>query len=322
MRVGGTWTCGQRALAASTIRRRACGQRRPRGNIRGLMRPGLPRRASRAALALLGLAIALVLLAGPARSWEVVGAAVDLAISRSWSDSAEARPSVPWRRVAHAGGAVAGLANTNSLDALDANYAAGHRVFELDLERTTDGTVVALHDWDAAWEDSRPGTKRKGRQDLKAFLSEPTKAGLRPLTWDLVAEWLRRHPDAYLVTDVKGDNLGVLAHVAGSRDLLPRIVPQVYSFAEYRPARALGFSRIFLTLYRIEWGTWSVLRFLRSHPVAGLVCEPARVRRGGLGLRARALGVPVFAHTINDPDEAAALERLGVDGVYTDHLAP
>jgi glycerophosphoryl diester phosphodiesterase len=124
------------------------------------------------------------------------------------------------------------------------------------------------------------------------------------------------------VTDVKGDNLGVLAHVANSRDLLPRIVPQIYSFAEYRPVRALGFSRVFLTLYRVEWGTWSVLRFLRSHPVAGLVCEPARVRRGGLGLRARALGVPVFAHTVNDPDEVAALERLGVAGVYTDHLAP
>lgn len=43
---------------------------------------------------------------------------------------------------------VDGKAYTNSLEALQSNLAAGHRIFEVDLAITSDGKVVCLHDWD------------------------------------------------------------------------------------------------------------------------------------------------------------------------------
>lgn len=284
--------------------------------------PGRVLRVRGKALCLLLALSATALFYRHAQVWEVTGAAIDLALSESWSDTSDPRPPIMWKRVAHAGGTVNGLGNTNSLDALDASYAAGHRVFEVDFERTTDGRVVALHDWEHSWMWLHPKATRSGRQDLRTFLSEPMISCLRPMTWETIAEWLRHHDDALLVTDVKDDNVWVLAVMAADRDLVPRVIPQIYAFREYAPVRALGYQRILLTLYRLRWGTWSILRFLRSHPAAGIVCAPARARRGALGIRARELGVPVFAHTVNDEREVTELESVGVSGIYTDVLHP
>ncbi|MDR1307153.1 MAG: hypothetical protein LBK74_06240 [Treponema sp.] len=61
----------------------------------------------------------------------------------------------PWwfyTMVAHAGGALfdeAGTmtAYTNAREAVELNYAKGHRVFEIDFELTSDGRLAAVHDW-------------------------------------------------------------------------------------------------------------------------------------------------------------------------------
>ena len=50
-------------------------------------------------------------------------------------------------RIAHAGGQFNGATYTNSLEALDRNYGAGFRAFEIDLSFTSDGELVCLHDW-------------------------------------------------------------------------------------------------------------------------------------------------------------------------------
>ncbi len=50
--------------------------------------------------------------------------------------------------ITHAGGLLNGVAYTNSLEALEANYAAGRRIFEIDLIETSDGEIVLGHDWD------------------------------------------------------------------------------------------------------------------------------------------------------------------------------
>ena len=50
-------------------------------------------------------------------------------------------------RIAHAGGQFNGATYTNSLEALDQNYEAGFRAFEIDLSFTSDGELVCLHDW-------------------------------------------------------------------------------------------------------------------------------------------------------------------------------
>lgn len=56
------------------------------------------------------------------------------------------------RFIAHAGGAVQGKTYTNSLEALNASYKKGFRLFELDIIKTSDGEFVAAHNWNL-WQE-------------------------------------------------------------------------------------------------------------------------------------------------------------------------
>ncbi|MDR1914157.1 MAG: hypothetical protein LBQ68_06745, partial [Clostridiales bacterium] len=49
--------------------------------------------------------------------------------------------------VAHAGGQIAEFPETNTIEAMEHNYNLGHRLFEMDLNLTSDNIMVAIHDW-------------------------------------------------------------------------------------------------------------------------------------------------------------------------------
>lgn len=103
------------------------------------------------------------------------------------------------RYIAHAGGEVDGLKYTNSLEALNYNYAQGFRLFELDISETADGHFVATHDWDY-WKKE---TNYQG--EIPVSLSEFKKHKIinKYTTLDMSAinRWFSEHLDAILVTD-------------------------------------------------------------------------------------------------------------------------
>lgn len=94
----------------------------------------------------------------------------------------------------------------------------------------------------------------------------------------------------------------------------------MYSFREFLPARRLGYRNAILTLYRAGYDIPVLLRFARPRPLA--VTMPEDRARAGYPAALRQVGIPSLVHTINDPAEAAGLERLGAHGVYTDSLPP
>ncbi len=103
------------------------------------------------------------------------------------------------RYIAHAGGEIDGLKYTNSLEALNYNYAQGFRLFELDISETTDGQFVATHDWNY-WKKE---TNYQG--EVPVALSEFKKHKIRSkyttLNMSAINRWFSGHSDAILVTD-------------------------------------------------------------------------------------------------------------------------
>ncbi len=224
------------------------------------------------------------------------------------------------RLIAHAGGAAGGTAYSNSLEALEENYARGLRAFEVDLEWTRDGRLVLVHDWDFRFRLLFPAAGA-GVPTRDGFLGLPMAGGLTPLDLDGLAAWLDGHPDALVVTDVKRDNLRALERIAADHARLrDRIIPQIYAFDEYGPVRALGFRSILLTLYRRPYFDGLVVRFARGRDLAGVVMDSGRAA-GGLAGRLASGGVPVFVHTVNDAAERRRLEAAGAYGIMTDTLA-
>ncbi len=227
-------------------------------------------------------------------------------------------------RIAHAGGAVGGKTYTNSLEALDSNYAAGVRFFEIDFSWTRDGALVALHDWDENFERlfgpgfEAPLAEAEFRRAVAAGVP-----GLRVPVLDELLEWLDRHTDALLVTDVKDRNVEALELIARRRpDLRARILPQIYRPAEYQPVRELGYESIIWTLYRHPVGDFTVVRQLDRMALFAVAMPISRARQGRLPPHLARVGVPVLVHTVNNPKGVRDLKRLGVTEVYTDFLPP
>ncbi len=107
------------------------------------------------------------------------------------------------RYIAHAGGEVNDIKSTNSLQALNENYKKGFRLFELDIIETSDGKLVAAHDWKmwARFTDYA-GTLPPS---LAEFKKHKIYGDYETLNLDGINTWFAAHPDATLVTDKVND---------------------------------------------------------------------------------------------------------------------
>ncbi len=114
----------------------------------------------------------------------------------------EFKPSID-RYIAHAGGEVNGIKSTNTKDALDQNYKKGFRLFELDINKTSDGKLVAVHDWQmwARFTDYQ-GVLPPSHSE---FLKQKIYGEYTTLDFKAINDWFAAHPDATLVTDKVND---------------------------------------------------------------------------------------------------------------------
>ncbi len=233
------------------------------------------------------------------------------------------------RRIAHAGGGIDGHTYTNSIEALNHNLARGFRYFEIDLSFTLDGQLVCLHDWERSFKRSF-GLEPSGPVTLATFRRLVREHGrYEKCDLDSLARWLAHHPEAYLVTDVKGDNLRALALLQqriGQAER--RVIPQVYQPENLSPVVNMGFEQVIWTLYRYDGDRQAVLaqvrRWLGEHLPARLaVTMPRHRARGTLPRELGLLGIPTYVHTINDVEEMRIFrQQHGVTEIYTDELAP
>jgi len=110
------------------------------------------------------------------------------------------------RYIAHAGGEINGIKSTNSKEALDENYKKGFRLFELDIIETSDGQLVAAHDWKmwsrfTDYEGALPPTHSE-------FKKHKIYGDYTTLDLEGVNKWFAAHPEATLVTDKVNDPVG------------------------------------------------------------------------------------------------------------------
>lgn len=103
------------------------------------------------------------------------------------------------RFIAHGGGAIDNNMYTNSLEALNLSYKKGFRLFELDFRKTTDGKIVAVHEWEQ-WAGFT-NSLTEGSVSYQDFMSLKILGTYSPLDMEMVNAWFSEHKDAILVTD-------------------------------------------------------------------------------------------------------------------------
>ena len=110
--------------------------------------------------------------------------------------------SIKQRLIAHAGGEIYGLKLTNSRQALDLSYKRGFRLIELDFEWTSDGVPVIVHDWgNLSWYLNRE--KSVDALSFAEYKKEKVKFDIELMDLDNLNEWILRHQDVYVITDIK-----------------------------------------------------------------------------------------------------------------------
>ena len=85
------------------------------------------------------------------------------------------------------------------MEALNQNYSQGLRLFELDLKLTSDGFIVAVHDWEK-WKKNS-GYKGDIPPTLKIFNNYRISKKYTPLDYKKINSWFNQNKDAILITD-------------------------------------------------------------------------------------------------------------------------
>lgn len=223
--------------------------------------------------------------------------------------------------IAHAGGELDGRVGQNSREALDRNYAKGHRYFEVDFCWTSDNRLVLIHDWQMAFTGLFEDAKEL--PSLERFESMKMKHGMTQMSLESLFLWLSEHNDAYIITDVKERNspaLKIIAKNAGS--LQKRFIPQIYDPSEFESARRFGFKKVIFTLYRSPLPDDEVIQFATSNNLFAVTMPVRRAFPFSLLQDLNRKGVPVYVHTINKIEVFKYLHRKGVHGIYTDKILP
>ena len=160
------------------------------------------------------------------RTGLAVLAATLLALAASLVPAAPAQAAVPFgydamlpygspsAYIAHELGSIDGYAYTNTVEAFRSSYRKGFRLFECDLVRLRDGTVLVAHDHLEALYGLKKSFRRATARDVAGlrYRGKYTVMNARGLI-----ALLRRYPNARLILDTKWDHLLILktlVHVA------------------------------------------------------------------------------------------------------------
>ncbi|ALP37339.1 glycerophosphodiester phosphodiesterase [Paenibacillus sp. IHB B 3084] len=239
------------------------------------------------------------------------------------------------RVISHAMGAVDGLAYTNAREAFMNNYKKGSRVFEVDLMFTSDGHLVARHEWTESFTEQMQQEQAVGKEQggkpwsYKQFKNTPIYGSYTPVDWNDVLGLLEKYPDAYVVTDTKEQDPAQIKQLFAqltrqtqekNPELLSRIVPQIYDEEMLRTLRSIyPYTSIIYTLYATEDTDDQIIRFVQQNDITAVTLPENRVS-GTLVESLRQAGAVCYVNTINDLKDAADYEQMGVRGFYTDVL--
>ena len=238
------------------------------------------------------------------------------------------RPTIKSDRfIAHAGGRYAGINMSNTMQAMESSYNRGVRLIEIDFDWTTDGKIVQLHDWASF----RKLTTDSYSYDESLYMNyEKFKTRnmiykMKQMSIDETLDFLRTHKDAYIVTDVKQDNMKDANKVflasfnEDGQDVKDRIIPQIYNTDEYKVVKDFGYKNIIYTLYRTEQSIYNVLEFAKLNDLYAITMDNYTRINTKLPKILMENGIRVYTHTENNKSRAKSFFINGkAYGIYSD----
>jgi glycerophosphoryl diester phosphodiesterase len=179
--------------------------------------------------------------------------------------------------VAHGLGGIDSLIYTNSLEAFELNYRRGFRVFEADLGVSSDGHVVAVHDW--ATPSRLPGIV--GQPTLDRFRNARVYGRFTPLEASSLVLLLARYRDARVLLDFKADPatiLRALSNATTDTTVLDRLIPIVRQGSDAGRMRAFyPFPSVVWTLHWVQSSDAEIIRDMSRFGIGVVITNRFRI---------------------------------------------
>ena len=225
--------------------------------------------------------------------------------------------------VAHAGGAVHGWPDSNSLEALENAVASGFEYIELDMILTSDGVVVLNHNWENI-ANRIPGVAN-GVMSHEEFIGHRIFGRLTPLDLEGLIGFLAENPGPRIITDTKDTDYAALYFIAEYYpEFIYRFIPQAYQFADVARIRRLGFEDIILTIYMmptVDRNPGRIRDFAEEQGLYAVVL-PYFMATPYFLAQLNMNEMRHIVHTIDRSHHTMEFYEMGFYGVYTGFLAP
>ncbi|TKF80293.1 hypothetical protein FCV62_06120 [Vibrio kanaloae] len=219
--------------------------------------------------------------------------------------------------IAHAGGGINGLKYTNSLEAMEQSIEHGFKMIELDLLISSDGRIVAVHDWKSFHEMTN--SNNTGSISYKEFESKTIYDKYKTLNISTAIDILDEN-DVVLVTD-KIKNLALLSKYIIDKD---KSIIEVFSIDKYNEAIELGFNNVALN---IDLNTPFILEWIDLNKIKAVTYRGDNL--GSLGseykkaIELSNMGVSSMIYSTNDLDlEGIKASGIGNFALYVDFVMP
>ena len=220
---------------------------------------------------------------------------------------------------------------TNCKEAFLLNYEKGYRIFEVDFRETSDGVLVARHDWR---KNDWDAYTKKNIPTAEEFLSSPLYGTYTALSFTDVLKLAKEYPDVYFITDTKQadltsaeETMAKMAETArelGLTDILQKqFIIQIYNEQMYTAAKQwVNPDNFIYTVYQLKpEGYTQAALFCAEHDIPVVA---VRYTKWNDEVQAMldTLGLVSAVHTINDQQEAEYYMENGVACLYSDFLEP
>jgi glycerophosphoryl diester phosphodiesterase len=225
--------------------------------------------------------------------------------------------------IAHATGSIYGYVYVNSKESLIKSIENGYQLIEVDLDKTSDGILVCVHDWEdfnkasipnICWRDSCQFLKIP---TLKEFKQRKIYGLFTPLTLREVIE-LQKEYHFTLVTD-RISNPTILNDYfnQGNRK---DVMVEAFSEEDYHRLKADGYIPMLSVQLITDYS--DCLKFIVTHLINNdvewiVVDYHSRLRF--LRLLKKLFGIKIAAYTINSPSYLFEHLENDFDLVYTDN---
>lgn len=237
--------------------------------------------------------------------------------------------------ISHAMGGIDGYTYSNCLEAFQENYEEGHRIFEVDMELTSDGKIVLWHDWNRKFSSKY---KLGGAPTYAQFMGSRIYDRYTPMDLEALLKLMAQYPDIHIITDSKHSSstnvkkqfkaIVSTARNLGIPEVLDRFIVEIYTKDMYKVVDEIHhFREYILTLYQLLGKAPSKSRlqnlasFCRKNGINTIAMYAKWWNPKYTGY-VKSYGIDLALYTVNSPYEAQEYFDEGVNALFTDFLPP